>query len=540
MPFPLSISFKFKLQTGSKTWVSQQSADYGCAETRRISVPHTMDKSSMHKQPINYVQVVRAARSVFGVPDNFVLSLLWQDEDGDRIDMSSEAEFREYLKHLGNPPRTAAPAPAPRGGGGGGGAVLVLGVTAGPREEPRPDAATHGQDPLLGPVRKALIGELKEELCTRQQKNEQNNMLFTQLKAARAKMVERELARKEVEQREIEEQERAERESACVRGRIKATQSAYAGMKAEAAALLSLEQSAFQGGVPQPPSDSAPRRRHYSLSATPGSISHTVAPDSVYEQTWVIRNNGLFDIKHGIKIKVTASKGEPICSPSFSKSLGPIKVNEEKSISVLLVSPKLAGQHSATFRLMLPCGAFVGPPLEVAVQCDPAAVSAKRPVPPVPSLIPTLRSRPRLFEPYKPCGTSAASAPHAPSSAALLSAKNTLMQARAVVIVPTPTPTPAPVNPVAHMWRVELGVIMQMGFTDVETIVDLLQKHVKQPTAAAGGRSGSMSLSNVALNTVVAELLGASDTDSGFDHVDNNADSSIGSSPIVVLDEEDI
>jgi len=73
-------------------------------------------------------------------------------------------------------------------------------------------------------------------------------------------------------------------------------------------------------------------------------------------------------------------------------------------------------------------------------------------------------------------------------------------------LAPAPAPASAAVNPLQLLWHRELQLLADMGFTDVDTSLPLLQRHLVTPLALSGDRSAAPSVDG--MQRVVSSLLG--------------------------------
>ena len=173
---------------------------------------------------------------------------------------------------------------------------------------------------------------------------------------------------------------------------------------------------------------------------------------------------------------VNGSIGEVPTGPPISP---PVLAGEERILSVSLVAPMQPGRYVAYFRMKTAEGRRFGHRLwaDIVVNVHDQAYSA--PVSPV--------QFPVTEEPLVP-STEVESTPTAPSA---LSVDTADLIARSS---PTPSVSFASAASSPHYsqfasapplyWQQELSLLAEMGFTEIDTLVSLLEKFVKKPVAA--------------------------------------------------------
>jgi len=250
-----------------------------------------------------------------------------------------------------------------------------------------------------------------------------------------------------------------------------------------------------------------------------------VQPGSVFVKTWRVRNDGVAAWTEGTAL-VTAG-GDILTAIDLSVPVPLAAPGEEIEISVTMTAPAATGRHTAYFRLQKD-GVYFGQRLWADVRVedvDPSwfvldasqiDLAASGPasslvinsssqfseivkIPPVVEQQPEPASLPELVLSDPVIAPVIASSPVASSPA----------------VAPTPVPAASSVSSNAadvaidvwaRVWAAELGVLAQMGFTDVAALVPVLQANIQVPAAL----SESKRVSPDAMQAVVLHVLGMS------------------------------
>ena len=237
--------------------------------------------------------------------------------------------------------------------------------------------------------------------------------------------------------------------------------------------------------------------RHYSLEVKSSQDTHKVPPNSAFRHEWVIKNNSHFDIKYGVRIMFSA--GEKICDNNFSPSVGPLRKSGERVIAVNMTSPPGEGRYTSSFRFVLPSGVVILQPLEVTVDCDKKYKGKKAKLL-WSSLVPRISDRPRLVEPYKPFeGLVASEIPNSISKSRVGFSK-TLLEIKNQTFTGNKEGN--------KLWKTELDLLTQLGFSDVDTVISLLEKYAVVSNTSING----FRISKEALKSILTELLALSNS----------------------------
>lgn len=404
----MSASVKF---TMLNMWPPQPN-DKAASEIRRCSI-------CRNSGSISFNAISQLARTLFGIPKEVHVWLLWKDENDDNILMTSEIEFKEFETHWLNLISISPRAP------------MRLGVTLAPRSESCPAHSTSIVVPDLK-IRNAVIQEIKKK---KQQSNQ--HFHFT-----------------------------AEIKS------IKALAAVVQELSARPVTLRCAPRSAG-------PTHAAPQRTknctsHYHLRVISDPLIQNIPPGTDFVQKLKICNDGQFSVKYGLKIVFCG--GKTMCGPNFEKSVGPIKIGEQKSIFVNLRSPSEPGAYWATFQCMLPCGLLVGPPFQVKTTSSILFMikpkqQSRNLLAQLKSLVP-MHVKPRIFEPYA-CSTFSSVAPALPI-------------ARQVPRPPAPVSCGCAAVDSAHVWKAEIDMLSSIGFENAELIAAIFVKLGKPPSSETG------------------------------------------------------
>lgn len=111
--------------------------------------------------------------------------------------------------------------------------------------------------------------------------------------------------------------------------------------------------------------DKPPKPKLVSVEDISIPLNTQMKPSMEFVKTWKVKNESGFIWAEGCQLALT--KGDISSSPTSVALPGPIAVNQEFTISISMKAPEEEGKYKSFWRLKLPNGKFVGPPLRVRI-----------------------------------------------------------------------------------------------------------------------------------------------------------------------------
>lgn len=241
-----------------------------------------------------------------------------------------------------------------------------------------------------------------------------------------------------------------------------------------------------------------------------------VTPGQSFRKVWLIRNDGKFNWPEGV-VLVNAGGDLMTSSSDCKEPLPSIAADQEAEISIPLTAPRAPGLYTCYFRAQTKEGQLFGHRLwanvlvqELEEDWDVIA-SAKANLPNQPALESNCTASP-VYNEAKVSSieaiSSGASATKSASSEVNCEENISCAAVPTEVLASTTSSTAAPIAAVeqsfALLWRRELQILADMGFTDLKILKPLLLSHLGSPVSLTGGQPSSE-----AMERVVTSLLSA-------------------------------
>lgn len=233
----------------------------------------------------------------------------------------------------------------------------------------------------------------------------------------------------------------------------------------------------------------------------------SVQPGAVFRKTWRVRNDGNHSWPDGASL--VSVGGDVLSNQEHREPLPILQPEQESEIGLQLTAPHLPGMYTAYYRAQTKEQQYFGQRLWAAIvvtDTNQGIVNANANEDWL-EINPSAAST--VSEENKPDDNSAQPIVSSPvASVAPVSVE-------AITSVAPPPPPPAaaaaPVQPPAHLrsamllWRRELAILEDMGFSDVEVIIPLLQQHFSSPLSLNADKNAVPPVEG--MQQVVATLL---------------------------------
>lgn len=223
-----------------------------------------------------------------------------------------------------------------------------------------------------------------------------------------------------------------------------------------------------------------------------------VPPGTVFRKAWRVRNDGPHAWPSGVVLK--SAGGDLMCAESMKTELPSLGSNEEAEIAVTLSAPEAPGLYTAYFRAQTAEEQNFGHRLWASIMVneenDWAMLSQH--------LQPSKESVSKCDTSPTPEPTASSAQMEAAADASVVSTTEVLIEDTDPKIKLTPSTN---IDPSTLLWRRELEILADMGFTNTVDIIPLLQNFLQVPVSLAGDRSAAPSVDG--MQRVVATLLSA-------------------------------
>eukprot|EP01040_Poterioochromonas_malhamensis_P012409 gene12409-13569_t len=235
-----------------------------------------------------------------------------------------------------------------------------------------------------------------------------------------------------------------------------------------------------------------------------------VQPGTSFRKVWRVRNDGSQAWPVGVSLVFVG--GDSMGNSHIKENLPAILPNEEIDVAVSLIAPTGPGMYTAYYRLQSKEQQFFGNRLWATIVVsdqDPdwhvVAQKPDSPAPtPAPSVVPSLAT-PDATEIKSEESTVIEETTLADSIRLdRIEPPTAPMNLPSVVQPPVPEPV-APNRAALLLWRRELEILAEMGFTDTDMVIPLLQKHLGSPLSLSGDKNARPNAEG--MQQVIAGLL---------------------------------